>query len=102
MRSSAGRAFSPGTVCDELRHEALRVTGNLLNRGPDPSTHHHCGFGMIGDNACGARAQVSGKTEHNVEEMETLLHDGTRMTVGWMNEADPGREIARGGRTGEI
>jgi FAD/FMN-containing dehydrogenase/Fe-S oxidoreductase len=93
----------PGTICDELRDQALRVTGNLLTWGPDPSTHNHCGFGgMIGNNACGAHAQMAGKTEENVEELEILLYDGTRMTVGSMNQADLDREIARGGRTGEI
>jgi len=93
----------PGTVCDELRNRALHVTGNMLTWGPDPSTHNHCGFGgMIGNNSCGAHAQMAGKAEENVEELEILLYDGTRMTVGWMNQADLDREIARGGRTGQI
>lgn len=93
----------PGTVCDELRNEALRLTGNRLNWGPDPSTHNHCCFGgMIGNNACGAHAQMSGRTAKNVEELEILLYDGTHMTVGWMDDGDLEREVRRGGRTGEI
>jgi FAD/FMN-containing dehydrogenase/Fe-S oxidoreductase len=93
----------PGTVCDELRDEAMRVTGNLLNWGPDPATHNHCCFGgMIGNNSCGAHAQMAGKVEHNVEELEILLYDGTRMTVGWMTERDLEGKIAGGGREGEI
>ena len=93
----------PGTVCDELRHKALRLTGNLLNWGPDPATHNHCCFGgMIGNNSCGAHAQMAGKVEENVEELEVLLYDGTRMTVGWMTQADLDRKIAQGGRVGQI
>ena len=93
----------PGTVCDELRQKALRLTGNLLNWGPDPATHNHCCFGgMIGNNSCGAHAQMAGKVEENVDELEILLYDGTRMTVGWMTQADLDRKIAQGGRVGEI
>ena len=79
----------PGTVCDELRDAALRESNNLLTWGPDPATHDHCCFGgMIGNNSCGAHAQMSGKTDNNIEELEVLLYDGTRMTVGWMNDAE--------------
>src|SRR5437762_6241192 len=77
----------PGTICDELRHKALLASHNLLVWGPDPATHNHCSFGgMIGNNSCGAHAQMSGKTDKNIEEMELLLYDGSRMTVGWMTD----------------
>ena len=93
----------PGTICDELRHQAMHASGNLLVWGPDPATHDHCAFGgMIGNNSCGAHAQMSGKTDHNVEELEILLYDGTRMRVGWMNDAELDQHIARSGRTGDI
>ena len=93
----------PGTVCDELRHQAMRVSNRRLTWGPDPATHNRCCFGgMIGNNSCGAHAQMSGKADRNVESMEILLYDGTRMTVGWTSEADVQRHIAGGGRTGEI
>jgi FAD/FMN-containing dehydrogenase/Fe-S oxidoreductase len=93
----------PGTVCDELRDKALHLTGNLLTWGPDPATHNHCCFGgMIGNNSCGAHAQMAGKVEENVEELDVLLYDGTRMTVGWMNQKEMDRKIAQGGRQGEI
>ena len=59
----------PGTICDELRDTALRESNNLLTWGPDPSTHNHCCFGgMIGNNSCGAHAQMSGKADANIEE----------------------------------
>ena len=93
----------PGTVCDELRDAALEASGNKLVWGPDPATHDHCGFGgMIGNNSCGAHAQMSGRTDSNIESLDILLYDGTRMTVGWMTEEDLQREAARKDRIGEI
>jgi FAD/FMN-containing dehydrogenase/Fe-S oxidoreductase len=93
----------PGTVCDELRDQAMQASGNLLIWGPDPATHTHCCFGgMIGNNSCGAHAQMSGRCDQNVEELDVLLYDGTRMTVGWMNDDELEEQIARGGRAGEI
>src|SRR5689334_7973321 len=93
----------PGTVCDELRDRALEESGQMLMWGPDPATHNHCCFGgMIGNNSCGAHAQMSGKTDTNIEELEVLLYDGTRATLGWMNHEEMERRIAQGGRWGEI
>jgi FAD/FMN-containing dehydrogenase/Fe-S oxidoreductase len=93
----------PGTVCDELRDKVLKDTDNLLTWGPDPATHNRCCFGgMIGNNSCGAHAQMSGKTDNNIEELEVLLYDGTRMTVGWMNDAELEERARQGGRIGDI
>jgi FAD/FMN-containing dehydrogenase/Fe-S oxidoreductase len=93
----------PGTVCDELRNEAMQASGRRLVWGPDPATHNHCCFGgMIGNNSCGAHAQMSGKTDQNIDELEILLYDGTRMTVGWMTDAEMDRKISEGGRIGGI
>ncbi len=93
----------PGTVCDELRDAAMQHTHKRLTWGPDPATHNHCCFGgMIGNNSCGAHAQMSGKTDNNIEELEILLYDGTRMTVGWTNDAEMKSVIAAGGRKGDL
>ena len=93
----------PGTVCDELRNQATAQSNNLLNWGPDPATHNHCCFGgMIGNNSCGAHAQMSGKTDTNIEELEVLLYDGTRMNVGWITDAEMQQRIQQGGRVGDI
>ena len=93
----------PGTICDELRSAAMHASNNLLVWGPDPATHNHCAFGgMIGNNCCGAHAQMSGKCDNNIEELEVLLYDGTRMTVGWMDDAELERLIRQGGRVGGI
>ncbi len=93
----------PGTICDELRDHAMQGSNNRLVWGPDPATHNHCCFGgMIGNNSCGAHAQMSGKTDNNIEQLEILLYDGTRMSVGWMNDADLEAMIRKGGRIGDI
>ena len=93
----------PGTICDELRDHAMKASNNRLVWGPDPATHNHCCFGgMIGNNSCGAHAQMSGKTDTNIEALEVLLYDGTRTTVGWMNEAELDAQIRKGGRVGDI
>jgi FAD/FMN-containing dehydrogenase/Fe-S oxidoreductase len=93
----------PGTICDELRQAAMKASNNRLTWGPDPATHNHCTFGgMIGNNSCGAHAQMSGKVDNNIEELEVLLYEGTRLTVGWMNNAEMDQRIAEGGRVGDI
>ncbi|MGH9716674.1 MAG: FAD-binding and (Fe-S)-binding domain-containing protein [Candidatus Acidiferrales bacterium] len=90
----------PGCVLDDLRSEANKVG---LTFGPDPSTHDHCTLGgMIGNNSCGVHAQMAGSVASNVESLDILLYDGTRMTVGWMTDEDMERSIRHGGREGEI
>ena len=90
----------PGTICDTLRNAAKPHT---LTWGPDPATHDHCTFGgMLGNNSCGVHAQMAGKAGENVLSMDIVLYDGTQMTVGWMDEQELERRIARGGRIGNI
>jgi FAD/FMN-containing dehydrogenase/Fe-S oxidoreductase len=90
----------PGTICDTLRNAAKPYT---LTWGPDPATHNHCTFGgMLGNNSCGAHAQMAGKAVDNVYSMDILLYDGTQMTVGWMDDQQLDEHIGRGGRVGEI
>jgi FAD/FMN-containing dehydrogenase/Fe-S oxidoreductase len=92
----------PGAVCDDLRFHPV-VKENKLTWGPDPATHNHCTFGgMLGNNSCGAHAQMSGKADNNVEELDVLLYDGTRMTVGWMSDLELDAAIQQGGRKGQI
>lgn len=90
----------PGVVCDQLRDRAAPYG---LTWGPDPATHTHCTFGgMIGNNSCGVHSQMAGKTVDNVLELEILLYDGTRMTVGETSQAELEKQIAGGGRIGGI
>ncbi|HEX2027448.1 MAG TPA: FAD-linked oxidase C-terminal domain-containing protein [Nitriliruptorales bacterium] len=90
----------PGLVLDDLR---ARTAEHGLTWGPSPSTHNSCTIGgMLGNNACGMHAFAFGRAEDNVEELDVLLHDGTRMTVGATSDGELRRTIAAGGREGEI
>src|ERR1700733_5784045 len=90
----------PGVVLDTLRAEAER---GELTFAPDPATHNRCTIGgMIGNNSCGVHALMGGKTVDNIESLEVLLYDGTRMTLGPMSEEVLETAIAAGGRTGMI
>ena len=90
----------PGIVLDALRVEAEK---HELTFAPDPATHSRCTLGgMIGNNACGVHALMGGKTVDNVEALDILLYDGTRMRVGRTTEDELTAIIAAGGRRGEI
>ncbi len=90
----------PGIVLDALRRHAEM---HDLTFAPDPATHSRCTLGgMIGNNSCGVHALMGGKTVDNVEALEILLYDGTRMRVGRTSEQELEQRIAAGGRQGEI
>ena len=60
-----------------------------LTFAPDPATHSRCTLGgMIGNNSCGVHALMGGKTVDNIDSLDILLYDGTRMTVGPTTEAE--------------
>lgn len=93
----------PGAVLDILRNQAET---HHLTFAPDPSTHTHNTLGgMIGNNSCGVHSLIglgTGRTSDQVHELEVLLYDGTRLTVGATSEEDLERIIGEGGRRGEI
>lgn len=90
----------PGVVCDALRDAAEQ---HALTFGPDPATHSRCTLGgMIGNNSCGAHSVMAGKTAENIEALEILTYDGTRMWVGPTSERELEQIIRAGGRRGEI
>lgn len=90
----------PGVINDQLR-DATEKHG--LTLAPDPATHEYCTLGgMIGNNSCGPHSVMGGKTVENTEELEILTYDGTRMTVGPVNEVELDAIIRKGGRKGEI
>ncbi len=90
----------PGCVNDDLRNKAEE---RHLTFGPDPATHNRNTFGgMIGNNSCGMHAQMAGKTEENVEELDIVTYDGLRMRVGATSDQELEAIIAAGGRRGEI
>src|SRR6185369_6392405 len=70
----------PGVVLDQLRSAAER---HHLTFAPDPATHDRCTLGgVIGNNSCGVHCVMAGKTDDNIESLDILTYDGTRMTVG--------------------
>src|SRR4051812_27506863 len=90
----------PGIVLDELR-KAAGTHG--LTFGPDPATHNRNTLGgMIGNNSCGIHSMMAGETVDNIDELDIVLYDGTRMTVGATSDEDLDRLIQRGGRIGGI
>jgi FAD/FMN-containing dehydrogenase/Fe-S oxidoreductase len=90
----------PGVVLDSLQHQA---GPHGLTFGPDPATHDRCTLGgMIGNNSCGMHSVIGGRTSDNVESLDVLLYDGTRMTVGATTTGQLDAIIAAGGRQGQI
>lgn len=64
----------PGVRLDRLNRAAAR---HGLQFGPDPATIRQCALGgMIGNNACGARSVVYGKTVDHVHTLDCVLADG--------------------------
>jgi FAD/FMN-containing dehydrogenase/Fe-S oxidoreductase len=91
----------PGIVLDRLREKAEE---HELTFGPDPATHSRCTLGgMIGNNSCGTHSIMAGVTADNIDSLDVLLYDGTRMTVpSHVSDEELERTIAAGGRVGEI
>jgi FAD/FMN-containing dehydrogenase/Fe-S oxidoreductase len=90
----------PGIVLDRLRDAAEE---HHLTYAPDPATHSRCTLGgMIGNNSCGVHGLLGGKVADNVESLDLVLYDGTRMTVGRTSPEQLEATIRAGGRTGQI
>jgi FAD/FMN-containing dehydrogenase/Fe-S oxidoreductase len=91
----------PGVILDTLREQAEQFH---LTFGPDPATHTRCTLGgMIGNNSCGVHSIMSGVTADNIEALDVLLYDGTRLTLPC--STSPGEletAIREGGRRGAI
>jgi FAD/FMN-containing dehydrogenase/Fe-S oxidoreductase len=90
----------PGAICDDLVNAARP---HKLTYGPQPATHNRCVFGgMLGNNSCGAHAQMNGPAVNNTEELDVLLYDGTRLTASWLTESEWQERMRQPGRVGEI
>ncbi len=90
----------PGIVLDRLRDAAER---HHLTYAPDPATHSRCTLGgMIGNNSCGVHGLLGGKVVDNVETLDVVLYDGTRMTVGRTSPEQLDALMRSGGRVGQI
>src|SRR5215211_1387518 len=92
---------NPGVIRDQLSDETEEE--HHLTFAPDTSTHQWATFGgMIGNNSCGIHSVMAGRTSDNVYELDVVLQDGTRMTVGETSDEEFESVVARGGRKGEI
>jgi FAD/FMN-containing dehydrogenase/Fe-S oxidoreductase len=90
----------PGIVLDRLRDAAEL---HQLTYAPDPATHSRCTLGgMIGNNSCGVHGLLGGKVVDNVESLDIVLYDGTRMTVGATPPERLDALMRAGGRVGQI
>ena len=90
----------PGAVLDTLRQAA---SPHGLTFAPDPSTHAWCTLGgMIGNNSCGVRSVMGGRTSDNVERLEIVTSDGLRATVGPTGDEQMAAIVRAGGRSGEL
>ncbi|GHU26748.1 lactate dehydrogenase [Betaproteobacteria bacterium] len=72
--------IEPGVV-----HSVLQAAAQPhgLRFGPDPATADRCAVGgMIGNNACGARALGYGRTSDNVISLEIITGTGEIITLG--------------------
>ena len=70
----------PGVVQSQL-NDALASSDLFF--APDPATKDRCTIGgMVGNNSCGSHSAAYGKTVDNVEALEAILYDGTRLTLG--------------------
>lgn len=97
---SATAIVQAGVIAGQLG-EALRPRG--LAFAPDPSTVNRCTIGgMLGNNSCGSHSVAWGKTSDNVRELEVLLADGTRMTLGPSSREAHAANVLRSGRAGEV
>jgi FAD/FMN-containing dehydrogenase/Fe-S oxidoreductase len=69
----------PGVIPTALNAAAF---GHQLRFGPDPSTVDRCTIGgMIGNNACGARALGYGRTADNLLGLDVITGTGERLSL---------------------
>jgi FAD/FMN-containing dehydrogenase/Fe-S oxidoreductase len=90
----------PGVVLDTLRSAAEK---HHLTFAPDPATHDRCTLGgMIGNNSCGVHSVMAGKTDDNIEALDIVTYDGTRMKVGQVSAQELERICSGAGREAQI
>jgi FAD/FMN-containing dehydrogenase/Fe-S oxidoreductase len=91
----------PGLVLDRLRDAAEE---HDLTFGPDPATHSRCTIGgMVGNNSCGTHSILAGVTADNIQALDVLLYDGTRMTLpSSVTDSELERVAAQNDRVGAI
>jgi len=89
----------PGIVLDEL-NALLRPHGLMYAPDPSPSDRATVGGG-IGNNSCGARSILYGKTLDQVLDLEVVLADGTPTRFGEVPPTELERRMALPGLEGQ-
>ena len=90
----------PGVVQDQLNAH-LAPLGYLF--GPDTSTSNRATIGgMTGNNSCGARSILYGKTIDHILEIQASLADGTRLTFGELDDSGLAAKIRNNSSEGKI
>jgi FAD/FMN-containing dehydrogenase/Fe-S oxidoreductase len=90
----------PGVVLDSLRNAAEQFH---LTFAPDPASHDRCTLGgMIGNNSCGVHSVMAGKTDDNIDALDIVTYDGTRMRVAQTPPSELARLMSAQGREAQI
>ena len=90
----------PGVVLDEL-NEFLKPHGFLF--GPDVSTSSRANIGgMIGNNSCGARSVIYGKTIDHVLGLKAVLADAQLVEMGPVDGATYAEKAGQANLEGKI
>ncbi len=72
----------PGLVLDDLNDQLMP---SQLLFAPDPATASRATIGgMVGNNACGTRSIVFGRTCDSIESLRCLLPNGEWLTTEWL------------------
>lgn len=90
----------PGLVQDEFNNY---LAPHGYGFGPDTSTSNRATIGgMTGNNSCGARSIIYGKTLDHVLEADVILADGSRATFGALDESALEAKLRGEGLEGHI
>ena len=90
----------PGVILDELN---LYLAPLGLHFAPDPSTSNRGNAGgALGNNSCGAHSIVWGKTVDNVLELEVVLSNGEKATLGRLEAEELETKLREETLKGEI
>ncbi|MBM3262965.1 MAG: FAD-binding protein [candidate division Zixibacteria bacterium] len=92
--------IQPGVVLDEL-NAFLKPKGVMFAPDVAPSNRANIG-GMIGNNSCGARSILYGKTIDHVLELEVVLSDGTQTVFRPVTDREYAEKTAGDGLEGKI
>jgi len=99
-REEGWARVQPGITIDELNHH-LAPLG--LKFAPDPATTSRATVGgAIGNNSCGARSVVYGKTADHVRGLTVILSNGERITTGPLSPEELEGAMARPGLEGHV